>query len=70
MDETMSGELMVLKVINKLNRKLKFLYERNSFLRTGLRRMLSNALIHFDYACSECYPNLNVNLKKTASNAK
>ena len=27
--------------------------------------MLCNALIHFDYACSACYPNLNVKLKKT-----
>ena len=64
MDETMSGEPMALKVINKINGKLKFLYRKNSFLTPGLRRMLCNALIqpHFDYACSAWYPNLNAKL--------
>ena len=72
MDETMSGEPMTLKVINKINGKLKFLYWKNSFLTPGLRRMLCNALIqpYFDYACSMWYPNLNAKLKKTANNAK
>ena len=66
MDETMSGEPMALKVINKINGKLKFLYRKNSFLTPGLRRMLCNALIqpHFDYACSAWYPNLNAKLKR------
>ena len=68
MDETMSGEPMTLKVINKI--KVSLL--ENSFLIPGLRRMLCNALIqpHFDYACSVWYPNLNAKLKKTANNAK
>ena len=30
-DETMSGETMVLSVINKINNKLKFLYRKNRF---------------------------------------
>ena len=66
MDETMSAEPMALKVINKINGKLKFLYRKNSFLTPRLRRMLCNALIqlHFDYACSAWYPNLNTKLKK------
>ena len=66
MDETMSGEPMALKVINKINGKLNFLYWKNSFLTPGLRRMLCNALIqsHFDYACSAWYPNLNAKLNK------
>ena len=66
MDETMSGEPMALKVINKVNGKLKFLYRKNSFLTPGLRRMLCNGLMqpHFDYTCSAWYPNLNVKLKK------
>ena len=34
MDETMSGEPMALKVINKINGKLKFLYWKNSFFDT------------------------------------
>ena len=72
MDETMSGEPMALKVINKINGKLKFLYRKDSFLRPGLHRMLCNALIqpHFDCAYSVWYPNLNTKLKKTANNAK
>ena len=66
MDETMSGEPMALKVTNKINGKLKFLYQKDSFLTLGLRRVLRNALIkpHFDYACSAWYPNLNAKLKK------
>ena len=32
LDETMLGEPMPLKVINKINGKLKFLYEKNRFL--------------------------------------
>ena len=53
LDETMSGVPMALKVINKINGKLKFLYRKNRFLSPELRRMLCNALIqaHFDYAC-------------------
>ena len=67
MDVTMSGEPMPLKVINKINRKLKFLYRKNSFLTPGLRRMLYNVLIepHFDYACSAWYPNLNEKFLKS-----
>ena len=72
MDETMSGEPMAVKVINKINGKFKFLYRKNSFLTPGLRRVLCNALIqpHFDYACSAWYTNLDAKLKKTANNAK
>ena len=64
MDGTMSGEPMALKVTNKINGKLKFLYQKNSFLTPGLRRVLCNALIqpHFDHVCSMWYPNLNVKL--------
>ena len=41
LDETMSGEPMALKVINKINGKLKFLYRKNRFLSPELRRMHS-----------------------------
>ena len=69
MDETMSGEPMALKIINKINEKLNFLYWKNSFLTPGPRKMLCNALIqpHFDYACFAWYLNLYVKLKKTAN---
>ena len=65
LDETMSGETMALSVINKINNKLKFLYQKNRFLTPTLRRLLCNALIqpHFDYACSAWYPNLTKKLK-------
>ena len=57
---------MALKVLNKVNSKLKFLYRKNKFLTPSLRRLLCNAMIqpHFDYACPTWYPNLNKSLKK------
>ena len=66
LDETLRGEPMTLKALNKINGKLKFLYRRNKFLTATLRRMLCNAIsqLHFDYACSAWYPNLNEKLKK------
>ena len=65
LDETMSGEVIGLNVVNKIKNKLKFLYRKNSFLTTALRRLLCNALIqpHFDYACSAWYPDLTKKLK-------
>ena len=65
-DDTMSGEPMALKVINKINGKLKFLYRKNRFLSPELRIMLCNALIqpHFDYTCPTWYPNLTEKTKK------
>ena len=59
-DETMSGESMALKVIHKINSRLKFLHRKNKFLTPALRRLLCNALIqpHFDYASSAWYANL------------
>ena len=65
LDETMSGEPMTLKVINKINGNLKFLYWKNRFLSPELRRMLCNVLIqpHFDYTCPVWYPNLTEKMK-------
>ena len=45
LDESMSGERMALKVVNKINGKLKSLFRKNNFLTSELRRMLCNALI-------------------------
>ena len=69
LDETMLGEPMALKVINKMNSKLKFLYRKNRFLCPELRRMLCNMLIqpNFDYVCPAWYPNLTEK-KKTKEN--
>ena len=65
LDETMPGETMTLRVINKINNKLKFVHRKNRFLTPTLRRLLCNALIqpHFDYACSAWYPNLTKKFK-------
>ena len=70
LDETMSGEPMTLKAINKIYSKLKLLYRKNIFLSPGLRRTLCNALIqsHFDYACPVWYPNLTEKTKKENTN--
>ena len=65
LDETMSGESMALKVINKINSRLKFLDRKNKFLTPAPRRLLCNALIqpHFGYASSAWYPNLTQKMK-------
>ena len=56
---------MALKVIRKINCRLRFVYRKNKFLSQPLCRLLCNCLIqpHFDYACSTWYPNLNNRLK-------
>ena len=56
---------MALKVINKINGRLKFLYRKNRYLTPYLKRLLCNALIqpHFDYVCLAWYPDLNKKLQ-------
>ena len=51
---------MALRVLEKKNGRLKFLWRKNKFLTPPLKRLLCNALIqpHFDYASSVWYPNL------------
>ena len=70
LDDSMSGETMALKFVNKINGKVKFLYRKNKCLTSELRRMLCNALIqpHFDYACTAWYPNLTEKTKKNIQN--
>jgi hypothetical protein len=65
LDSTLSGEEMALKVLKKVNGRLRYLYRQGKYLNPRLRRMLCNALIqpHFDYACSAWYPNLCKGLK-------
>ena len=61
LDETC--ETIALKVINKINGKLKLLYRKNRYLTKKLRSMLCNAFIqtHFDYTCPARYP---ISMKK------
>lgn len=46
----MSGKALALKVVNRINKKLKLLHCKNSFLILALRPMLCNTLIqtYFD----------------------
>ena len=55
-----SGEAMAVKVLNKVNSRLRFLYRKQSIISCPLRRLICNALIlpHFDYASQAWYPNL------------
>ena len=57
--------LMTLKVINKINSRLKFVHRKNKFLSPVVRTLLCNALIqpHFDYIQSAWYPNLTQKMK-------
>ena len=66
LDESLSGESMAMKVVNKINSKLRFLYKKKQFLTPALRRMLCNALIqpHFNYACLAWYSKLTQALKR------
>ena len=59
LDESLSGESMAIYVMDKINKKIKFLYRKSQFLTSPLRRLLCNALIqpHFDYACLAWFPN-------------
>ena len=56
---------MALKIINKINSRLKFLYRKSRYLTLYLKQLLCNALIqlHFDYACSAWSLNLNKKFK-------
>ena len=66
LNNDLSGESMVTKVLSLINGRLKFLYRKQKFLTYSLRQLLCNALIqpHYDYACSAWYPSLNKRLLK------
>ena len=65
LDESLYGEAMALKIVNKINGRFEFLFKKNRYLTPYLKRHLCNALIHphFDHACSAWYPNLNKKFK-------
>ena len=66
LDESLSGESMVLHVLYKIKSRLIFLYRQNRFLNKQLRRLLCNAMIQpfFDYARPAWYPSLRKELQK------
>ena len=53
LDESLSGESMVVHVLNEINSRLRFLYRQNRFLNKPIQRLLCNVMIQafFDYAC-------------------
>ena len=69
LDESLSGETIALRVIEKINSSLKFLYRKNRFLDVPLCILLCNALIqpHFDYACTAWYAKLDKETKRSAA---
>ena len=69
LDESMPGETMALRVIEKIHSRLKFLYRKNWFLDVLLCSLLCNALVqpHFDYVCTPWYPNLSNKLPNFTS---
>ena len=72
LDESLSGKVMALKVINKIKGRLKFFYKKNRYLTPYLKWPLCNALIqsHFDYACSAWHPILIRNSKANSKLSK
>ena len=72
LDKSLLGEAMALKVMNKINSRLKLLSRKNRYSTPYLKWLLRNALIqpHFDYTCSVWYPNLNKKLKSKLQTAQ
>ena len=68
--EPMSGELMTLKSVNKINEKLKFPFRKDNSLIREACRVLCNDHIqsHSEYVCTACYPNLTEKTKKEDTN--
>ena len=64
LDKNLSGETMALKVISKINCRLRFCAEKIDFYRNSFVDYFATLIQpHFDYACSAWYPNLNNRLK-------
>ena len=68
LDKSLSGEAMTLKVINKIDGRLKFMYRENRYLTPYLKR--HHIQPHFDYASSPWYPNLNKKFKRKLQNVQ
>ena len=66
LDESLSGESMVLHVLDEINSRLRFLYIQNRFLNKPVWRLPCNTMIQpfFDYACSAWYTTLRKDLQK------
>ena len=65
LDQSLDGEEMARKVVNKVYARIKFLYRKSQFLDTNTRKLLAAALVqcHYDYACSFWYSGLTKRTK-------
>ena len=65
LDSDRNDELLVRRVLKKINAKLNFSWRQSNYLNYSSRRLLSNAFIqpHFDYGCTSWYPVLSKTLK-------
>ena len=71
LDEDLSGESMATKVMGKINGRIKFLYRKNRFLDSSLRRLLCNALVQPHLCLFSMVPKFNTAFKKeTADHPK
>ena len=71
-DSNLSGRGMVIKVLHKINSRLRFLYRKQKVLNNPLMRPLCNVLIqpHFDYASQTWLPNLTKALSNKVQSAQ
>ena len=60
-DQYMSGENMVLKVVKKVSSRTKFLARKSKYLDQNTLKMLASAIAHchIDYACTSWYSGLS-----------
>jgi len=66
LDQSLSGDHIVDKVVNKSNAKIKFLYRQARNVNLETKKLLTSALIqcHYDYAASSWYSGLTKRNKR------
>uniref|UniRef100_A0A671W1V6 Reverse transcriptase domain-containing protein n=1 Tax=Sparus aurata TaxID=8175 RepID=A0A671W1V6_SPAAU len=65
LDQSLTGESIAAKILDKCACKLKFLYRKTRFLDCTVKKLLAMTLIqcHIDFACSAWFSGLTVKLK-------
>ena len=65
LDQSLDGEVMAGKVLNKVYSRLKNLYRKSKFLNQNTKKLLASALVqcHYDYSCSFWYSSLSKQTK-------
>ena len=65
LDQSLSGETMAGKVVNKVYARLRFLHRKGKYLDCDTRKLLASALIqcHYDYSCCFWYSSLTTATK-------